>query len=122
MIELDSGDVEFQRYRGWLLWFSGHPDEAWPHLHRALTRKPDPHRAALEAGGAWTTVTQTHGRGDYWGYFFLGNAGRRDAAIRQRQRFRGQHDDDRFVSKWPMSSYCLWDEDRRDAEAGWSNI
>ncbi len=52
VIELNPNDGEPLRDMGWLLWFTGHADEALPHLKKALAIDPTSH----------------------WGHFFLGNA------------------------------------------------
>jgi tetratricopeptide (TPR) repeat protein len=50
--DLDPGDTTARIRGGWVLWFTGRPDEALPWLHAAAAQKPD----------------------DRWVHFFLGNA------------------------------------------------
>lgn len=43
MVELGPDDGQARRNLGWLLWFTGHADEALPHLKRALEIDPHSH-------------------------------------------------------------------------------
>ena len=54
-VELSPNDAEARRQVGWLLWFTGHADEALPHLKKALAIDPRDPRS-------------------HWGHFFMGNA------------------------------------------------
>ncbi len=50
--QLDPGDTTARIRAGWVLWFTGRPDEALPWLHAAAAQQPE----------------------DRWVHFFLGNA------------------------------------------------
>ena len=117
-VELGPNDPEARRQFGWLLWFTGHSDEALPHLRKALEiDRRDPR--------------------SHWGYFFMGNAslalelydlaeeiygealklkpdmssghiglictylsqGKQEPAIEQNKRFRANPDKDRYFVK-----------------------
>lgn len=139
MVELAPNDAEARRSLGWLLWFTGHADDALPHLRNALEIDPASHRS-------------------HWGYFFMGNAslalelyelaeemygkaiklkadlssghiglictylsqGKHKPAIEQNRRFRANPDQDRYFVKAADVEHLLGnvDDARSFAEKG----
>lgn len=113
-VELTPNDTDALDQLGWLLWFTGHADEALPHLEKAIAINPTSHWSYFYIGNA-SLALELYDQAE-WGYgkavelknlssgqiglicTYL-SQGKQDQAIEQNKRFRANHDNDRYFVK-----------------------
>jgi tetratricopeptide (TPR) repeat protein len=114
-VELNPDDAEALRNMGWLLWFTGHADEALPHLKKALQLDPTSHWGHFFVGNAslalelYTQAEEFYGKSIQLkpnlssGHIGLIctylSQGKEEQAIEQNRRFRANPDEDRYFVK-----------------------
>jgi tetratricopeptide (TPR) repeat protein len=115
MIELNPSEPAGHRNMGWLLWFTGHADEALPHLKKALEIDPKSHWGHFFMGNAslalelFELAEETYGKAlELKGDLSSGHIGlictylsqgKREQAIEQNMHFRANPDKDRYFVK-----------------------
>jgi len=134
-VELTPNDTDALDQLGWLLWFTGHADEALPHLKKAIVINPTSHWSYFYIGNA-SLASELYDQAE-WGYgkaIELKNLssgqiglictylsqGKQEQAIEQNRRFRANHDKDRYFVKAADVELLLgnFEESRVFAEQG----
>ena len=133
-VQLDPSDAGASERLGWVLWFTGRPDEALPWLHTAVAQRPEGRWAHFYLGNAqlalgdYGEAERMYGRalelhpdhssaqaGVIWS---LLAAGRDEEARSHLGRFQtGSFDDDRYPLKLADAEYFLGEDENASLHA-----